>query len=201
MNGWSDLWHNVTPGQGTLLGGAFVLFAGIIAFSTGSLDRRSEHKRFHYEEMKTLYAEALRIGRDLEVLKALPPEDRRKILAEKADAVDKVISELALTGNYQTADLAIAYTYQQSVQLAEWARQVESDFGWTRRDSKMARQSARRTTIRTEGIRERRGQSSRRGTGRTQGVGLVCTGVVTVPTRPARNNQSPAVSPELTQRP
>lgn len=131
MNGWSDLWHNVTPGQGTLLGGAFVLFAGIIAFSTGSLDRRSEHKRFHYEEMKTLYAEALRIGRDLEVLKALPPEDRRKILAEKADAVDKVISELALTGNYQTADLAIAYTYQQSVQLAEWARQVESDFGWT----------------------------------------------------------------------
>ena len=131
MSGWSDLWHNVTPGQGTLLGGAFVLFAGIIAFSTGSLDRRSEHKRFHYEEMKTLYAEALRIGRDLEVLKALPSEDRRKILAEKADAVDKVISELALTGNYQTADLAIAYTYQQSVQLAEWARQVESDFGWT----------------------------------------------------------------------
>ena len=44
--------------------------AGIVAFGTGSLNRRSEAKRFHYEEMKALYAEALRIGRDLELLKA-----------------------------------------------------------------------------------------------------------------------------------
>ena len=129
MNGWFDVWHNLSPGQGTLLGGAFVLFAGIIAFGTGAFERRSKQKRFHYEEMKTLYAQALTIGRDLELLKALPPEDRRKILSDKADAIDRVISELALTGNYQTADLAIAYTYQQSVQLAEWARQVESEVG------------------------------------------------------------------------
>ncbi len=103
----------------------------LIAFSTGALDRRSEHKRFHYEEMKTLYAEALRIGRDLEILKALPPEMRREVLTEKAEAIDRVISELALTGNYQTADLAIAYAYQQSVQLGEWVRQVETDNGLT----------------------------------------------------------------------
>lgn len=128
-----DLWHNVTPGQGTLLGGAFVVLAGIIAFGTGSLDRRSEHKRFHYEEMKQLYAEALRIGRDLEILKALPPDVRREALAEKAEAIDRVISELALTGNFKTADLAIAYAYQQSVQLAEWVRQVETDEGLTGR--------------------------------------------------------------------
>ena len=110
--------------------GAFVLLAGVIAFGTGALERRSKHKRFHYEEMKTLYAQALTIGRDLELLKALPPDDRRKILTEKADAMDRVISELALTGSYPTADLAIAYTYQQSVQLAQWARQVERDVGW-----------------------------------------------------------------------
>jgi tRNA nucleotidyltransferase/poly(A) polymerase len=122
-----DLWHNITPGQGTLVGGAFVVLAGIIAFSTGSLDRRSQHKRFHYEEMKTLYADALRVGRDLEVLKALPPEIRREVLTEKTDAIDRVISELALTGNHQTADLAIAYAYQQSVQLAEWVRQIETN--------------------------------------------------------------------------
>ena len=79
--------------------------------------------------MKTLYAEALRVGRDLEVLKALPPEVRREVLTEKADAVDRVISELALTGNYQTADLAIAYAYQQSVQLGEWVKRVEADKG------------------------------------------------------------------------
>jgi Ubiquitin binding region len=133
MGGWMDLWHNVTPGQGTLLGGAFVVLAGIIAFGTGSLDRRSEHKRFHYEEMKQLYADALRIGRDLEILKALPPEVRREVLTEKAEAIDRVISELALTGNFKTADLAIAYAYQQSVQLAEWVRQVETDEGLTGR--------------------------------------------------------------------
>ena len=45
-----------------------MVFAGIIAFSTGAIDRRSQHNRFHYQEMKTLYAEALRIGRDLEIL-------------------------------------------------------------------------------------------------------------------------------------
>jgi hypothetical protein len=133
MGEWMNLWHNVTPGQGTLLGGAFVVLAGIIAFGTGSLDRRSEHKRFHYEEMKKLYAEALRIGRDLEILKALPPDVRREALAEKAEAIDRVISELALTGNFKTADLAIAYAYQQSVQLAEWVRQVETDKGLTGR--------------------------------------------------------------------
>ena len=129
MSGWFDIWHNLSGGQGTVIGGTFVLVAGIISFGTGSLDRRSQQKRFHYEEMKKLYAEALRIGRDLEVLKALPPEVAREVLGAKADAVDKVISELALTGNYQTADLAIAYAYQQSVQLGEWVRQVGADNG------------------------------------------------------------------------
>lgn len=122
---WFDIWHNLTGGQGTVVGGTFVLVAGIISFGTGSLDRRSQQNRFHYGEMKALYAEALRVGRDMEVLKALPPEVRRELLTEKSDAVNRLISELALTGNYQTADLAIAYAYQQSVQLAEWVRQVD----------------------------------------------------------------------------
>ncbi|WP_374025436.1 hypothetical protein [Mycobacterium sp. HNNTM2301] len=133
MSDWIAFWHNLTPGQGTLLGGAFVVLAGVIAFGTGALDRRSEHKRFHYEEMKALYVEALRIGRDLEILKPLPPEVRREVLTEKAEAIDRVISELALTGNYRTADLAIAYAYQQSVQLGEWVRQVEADKHMTER--------------------------------------------------------------------
>jgi hypothetical protein len=127
---WFDLWHNLTPAQGTIIGGAFVLMAGIVAFGTGTLERRSRHQRFHYEEMKALYAEALRIGRDLEVIKALPPEDRTPVLADKVDAMQRVVSELSLTGNYQTADLAIVYTYQQSVQLAGWSRDVEGDVGW-----------------------------------------------------------------------
>ena len=80
--------------------------------------------------MKALYYQALRIGRDLELLKAVAPEDRDKILAEKVDAMQRMISELALTGNYRTADFAIAYTYQQSVQLAAWSREFENDVGW-----------------------------------------------------------------------
>lgn len=127
MKEWFDIWHNMTPGQGTFVGGAFVLFAGIMAFSTGGLDRRSRAKRLFYEEMKALYAEALRIGEDLELVKAVAPEDRDVILAEKVDAMQRVLSELVLTGNFQAADLAIAYTYQQSVQLAAWSEEVETD--------------------------------------------------------------------------
>jgi hypothetical protein len=130
MTDWLDLWRNLTSGQGTLLGGAFVLCAGFMTFGTGALDRRSRAKRLFYEEMKALYTEALRIGRDLELLKAVPPEGREKIITEKVDAMQKVISELALTGNYQTAHIAIAYTYQQSVQLATWSRDVDDDIGW-----------------------------------------------------------------------
>ena len=129
MDWWLDFWQNLTPPQGTVIGGMFVLVAGIVAFGTGSLNRRSEAKRFHYEELKTLYAEALRIGRDLELLKAVPPDDREKILTETVPAMQRVISELSLTGDYQTADLAIAYMYQQSVQLAGWTRNVETDGG------------------------------------------------------------------------
>ena len=91
------------------------------------LDRRSRAKRLFYEEMKALYAEALRIGEDLELVKAVAPEDRDVILAEKVDAMQRVLSELVLTGNFQAADLAIAYTYQQSVQLAAWSEEVETD--------------------------------------------------------------------------
>ena len=129
MHWWFDVWHNLTPAQGTVLGGTFVIIAGIIAFGTGSLNRRSEGKRFHYEEMKTLYTEALRIGRDLELLKAVSPEGREKELVEKVPAMQQVISELSLTGSYETADVAIAYLYQQSVQLVGWTRDMEGEVG------------------------------------------------------------------------
>ena len=84
MNEWFDLWRSLTPGQGTFLGGAFVLFAGLATFTSGGFDRRSRVKRLCYEEMKALYAEALRIGEDLELVKVVPPEDRDKILADES---------------------------------------------------------------------------------------------------------------------
>jgi hypothetical protein len=39
------------------------VLAGIFAFSTGALDRRSQHNRFHYQELKKLYSEALSLSR------------------------------------------------------------------------------------------------------------------------------------------
>ena len=56
----------------------------------------------------------LTVHQDLAVIKALPPDDRGPILTEKVDATQQVISELARAGNYQTAELSIAYTYQWS---------------------------------------------------------------------------------------
>jgi hypothetical protein len=82
------------------------------------------------DEYTVTFSDAEADGVLLEVIKALPPDDRGPILTEIVDAMQHVISELALTGNYHTADLAIAYTYQQSVQLAGWTREVESDVGW-----------------------------------------------------------------------
>ncbi len=199
MDWWLDFWQNLTPPQGTVIGGMFVLVAGIVAFGTGSLNRRSEAKRFHYEELKTLYAEALRIGRDLELLKAVPPDDREKILTETVPAMQQVISELALTGNYQVADLAIAYMYQQSVQLAGWTRDVESDGDLPRPGSKVDRQYDRRRAGRIEEVSEGEHQSSGRGTGCAQGARFVCGGVVPASIRTAKANQSRAICSELTK--
>jgi hypothetical protein len=39
---WMNVWHNLTPAQGTVIGGTFVVLAAIIAFGTGSLTRRAE---------------------------------------------------------------------------------------------------------------------------------------------------------------
>ena len=57
--GW---WETLTAGQGTLLGAMFVVLAAVIAFSTGWLDRRIEQRRFHYNEVKAVYAEALELA-------------------------------------------------------------------------------------------------------------------------------------------
>ena len=65
--GLSGLVENLTPGQGTLLGGLAVLVAGIAAFSTGWFDRRAEQRRFHYEEMKQVYIDAIKYSMSLHI--------------------------------------------------------------------------------------------------------------------------------------
>ena len=64
-----------------------------------------------------------------------PPVDvyetpEEMIVVAEIPGVDPASIELALTGNYEAAHIAIAYTYQQCVQLATWSRDVEDYIGW-----------------------------------------------------------------------
>jgi hypothetical protein len=43
---WIHLWQNLSQSQGTVLGGTFVIIAAVIAFGTGSLNRRARETNF-----------------------------------------------------------------------------------------------------------------------------------------------------------
>ena len=136
MSGWFDIWHNadwrtghgprrrVRPGGGSHLVRHRITRPQITA-QTLSLRGDENALRRGIESRQGLGGP-----------QGPSPRNSPEVLTEKADAVDRVISELALTGNYQTADLAIAYAYQQSVQLGEWVRQVEVDNGFADRIDK-----------------------------------------------------------------
>lgn len=56
---WIHLWQKLSQPQGTVLGGAFAIIAALIAFGTGSLNRRARDNQAHYQEPKELYSDAL----------------------------------------------------------------------------------------------------------------------------------------------
>lgn len=58
---WIHLWQNLSQSQGTVLGGTFVIIAAVIAFGTGSLNRRARDNQFDYQELKALYSESLNL--------------------------------------------------------------------------------------------------------------------------------------------
>lgn len=91
---WMNVWHNRTSAQGTVIGGTFVVLAAVIAFGTGSLNRRGEDERFHYTELKALYAEALTVTGQMAIMgeRVLQPHsvqcsDRRKIGAKSQPSI------------------------------------------------------------------------------------------------------------------
>lgn len=108
-----NLWHNLTPAQGTVIGGAFVVLAAIIAFGTGSLNRRAEDKRFHYTELKALYSEALLATNQMAAMGEHEREVRRQLVPAISERMVKVTMELYLSGEYKTANLLAAYMNQR----------------------------------------------------------------------------------------
>jgi hypothetical protein len=101
------------PAQGTVIGGAFVVLAAIIAFGTGSLNRRAEDKRFHYTELKALYSEALLVTSQMAVMGEHEREVRRQLVPAITELMVKVTTELYLSGEYKTANLLAAYMNQR----------------------------------------------------------------------------------------
>jgi hypothetical protein len=108
-----DAWYNLTPAQGTVIGGTFVVIAAIIAFGTGSLTRRAEDKRFHYTELKALYSEALLVTSQMAIMGENEPEVRTQLMPAITERMLKVMTELHLSGEFKTADLLAAYLRQQ----------------------------------------------------------------------------------------
>jgi hypothetical protein len=108
-----NVWHNLTPAQGTVIGGTFVVLAAIIAFGTGSFNRRAEDKRFHYTELKSLYSEALLVTSQMAVMGEHEREVRRQLVPAMTERMVKVTTELCLSGEYKTADLLAAFMNQR----------------------------------------------------------------------------------------
>ena len=108
-----DWWEHLTPGQGTLLGGLAVLSAGILAFSNGWFERRAMQRRFHYDEMKQIYIDAIKYAMQLNVT-GVPRQD----VAELRDAMLKINTELYMIADWRTA----AVLNQSSREASDSAR-------------------------------------------------------------------------------
>jgi hypothetical protein len=107
--GW---WEHLTAGQGTLLGGIFVVIAGMLAFANGWRDRRAKERRFHYTETKRVYAKALhytvltRVQRELKGVRPVTIDAEEMLMA---------LTEVTLTGDYETSELLARFVMEQSM--------------------------------------------------------------------------------------
>lgn len=91
-----DWWHNLQPGQGALLGGVFVLTAGILAFGTGFLERWRAQRIYHYEEVKRTYVDALAAANEFRALATLPANERKEVLLQLLHKWEDVRARLQL---------------------------------------------------------------------------------------------------------
>jgi hypothetical protein len=108
--GW---WDTLSAGQGTLLGAMFVVLAAVIAFSTGWLDRRIQQRRFHYNEVKAVYAEALELAYFFSAADQWSELDDKRVMAA-VERLFRVSGVLALTGKTDSVEMLISYVNQLS---------------------------------------------------------------------------------------
>jgi hypothetical protein len=112
---WWDWWDNLQPGQGALLGGLAVLVAGILAFTTGWFERRATQRRFHYEEVRRVYSDALKLASEVSNLHLIlaTDEQREDRLTANSAKFAAMMGDLDLIGDYETAQLLARYLFQE----------------------------------------------------------------------------------------
>jgi hypothetical protein len=124
-----EWWQHLTPGQGTLLGGLAVLAAGILAFSTGWFERRSQQRRFHYEEVKERYSAALRLANEVSILLVLGAratgDEVKQRLERNIGQLAVVTGDIDLIGDYEIAQLLSKFLFQECIYGMESLRQGE----------------------------------------------------------------------------
>ncbi|BCP14838.1 hypothetical protein [Mycobacterium paraintracellulare] len=110
---WIHLWQNISPSQGTMLGGAFVIIAAVIAFGTGELNRRARDNQFHYQELKALYSESLNLASQYAVLHRKTTEERLAVQRQMTEKMQQIQTALSLTGDYMTSELLLNFMQQE----------------------------------------------------------------------------------------
>ncbi|OMC44088.1 hypothetical protein A5745_16760 [Mycobacterium sp. IS-2888] len=110
---WIHLWQNLSQSQGTVLGGAFVIIAAVIAFGTGSLNRRARDNQFHYQELKDLYSEALNLTSAFAIMHVKTREERLAVQRQMTEKMQQINTKLSLTGDYMTSELLINFMQQE----------------------------------------------------------------------------------------
>lgn len=110
---WIHLWQNLSQSQGTVLGGTFVIIAAVIAFGTGSLNRRARDNQFHYQELKELYSESLNLTSQFRVRHLKTGEERLADQRQMTEKMQQLHTKLSLTGDYRTSELLINFMQQE----------------------------------------------------------------------------------------
>jgi hypothetical protein len=107
-------WDHLTQAHATVIGGAFVLAAAIVAFGTGFLERKRQQRNFHYGEVKRAYADSLAYAVAAGVIHHVPPSERLEVVRRLESTSHEVAAQLFLTVPFESASVVDGYTRRTS---------------------------------------------------------------------------------------
>jgi len=89
----------------------------LIAFSTGWYDRRARQRTYHYEEVKRVYSDALRIAGEVSVIHLLAirsdQDELLKVVTANTSRIASTLGDIDLVGDYKTGQLLSKYVFQE----------------------------------------------------------------------------------------